>query len=317
MPATGSSSPAPSSSRGPAAAWSSGSPPMSLREGNPTRSVPSQSAERPLNGSSRERNSGLNSGSSPSRIGTARHPTRTLTPSWSPRRPSPWGWRSTGSGRRRGGGRWTSTRSPACSPTTADGSRAPGSTGGRSVPRAGSSDDVARDVLRDHPVAVTAVEPLPENLEGRFDGLVRIGDAPRVGALHHALDNPGDVHPLLLDDLVVPDDVDGRMGGDEGDPVHLLLPEFPALDLEDVLFSLLPARHVCRDGEGLGGRARDPEDGEDVQRLPRRDMVDDRPVLDLADEEGPVLLSRGHPITSERRAIRTGTPFLDCSKYRA
>ena len=53
----------------------------------------------------------------------------------------------------------------------------------------------------------------------------------------------------------------------------------------------------------------DAEDGEDVQRLPAGDVVDDGAVFDLGDAEFRV----GHSIRSSS-AIRTGTPLCACSK---
>ena len=80
---------------------------------------------------------------------------------------------------------------------------------------------MAGDVPPDNPVAVGAPEPLTGDQEPAPDRLIGVGDAARVGAPDEPLDEVRDLDPFLLADLVVPDDIDGRMGGYQRDPVHL------------------------------------------------------------------------------------------------
>ncbi len=71
---------------------------------------------------------------------------------------------------------------------------------------------MARDILGDDPVAVDAVEAFGQDFELGPDRFVGIGYAPGVRAADQPLDKARDLHPFLLEDLVVPDDIDGGRG---------------------------------------------------------------------------------------------------------
>ena len=103
---------------------------------------------------------------------------------------------------------------------------------------------MTRDILCNDPVAIAAVQAVWQHLEPAPDGFVGVGDAPRVRAPDQALDQGRYLHSLLLADLEIPDNIDGGTGGDEGDPVHFLLGQFPVGELDDILAPHVPAGDV-------------------------------------------------------------------------
>src|SRR5205823_6533550 len=98
------------------------------------------------------------------------------------------------------------------------------------------SEDVLCDI-RDDAVAVAALQAdgvRRRHEELRPDRLV-VRHAVGIGALHEAAHLLGKLHAVLARDLVLADDVDRRVGRDEGDLVDLGGIELAVLDLEDVL----------------------------------------------------------------------------------
>src|SRR3989339_338655 len=140
--------------------------------------------------------------------------------------------------------------------------------------------------------------------ELRLDGLVLVRYAPRVRALHDAHDLLGHLDHELLGHVEVPDDVDGRVGGDERDLVELLRVQLPVLDLDYVLPAGLLARHMHQDAHCGVDVLLDAYDPEDLQGRADLDVVYHGAVPDGRDLE---LLHSTAPRTIARRAIRTGT----------
>src|SRR5271157_2375655 len=103
------------------------------------------------------------------------------------------------------------------------------------------------------PVAVGAREdhwtPF-RDLELALDRLGLVRDAVRIGAPQDADDAVRKVDRPLLLHLEVADDRDRRLGGDEGDGVHLTGRELHVLDLHDVLPAELPRTDPDRDADG-------------------------------------------------------------------
>ena len=84
------------------------------------------------------------------------------------------------------------------------------------------SDDMSGNVPGDHPVAVTAVQPLWQHPESAPDGFIGIGDTAGIRAADEPLDQVRYLDAFLLADLEIPDYIDGCAGGNKGDPIHLL-----------------------------------------------------------------------------------------------
>lgn len=181
------------------------------------------------------------------------------------------------------------------------------------------SDDVSCDIPRDNPVTITAVQPLGEYPEPAPDRLIGVGDAARVRAPDKTFDQGRDLHSFLLAHLEVPDDIDGGAGGDERNAVDLLLGQFPVREFDDILVPHVPALDIGRNRESFLGCPGDPQDLDNVQGFSRVNMVDDGAIPDPPDQQAFVLCGFRcrHWSTCMSIAILTGTPFFDCSKYRA
>ncbi len=72
---------------------------------------------------------------------------------------------------------------------------------------------------------------------------------------------------------------------------------------------------VHRDGDGLAAGAVDAEDGEDVERLPRGDVVDDGAVSNLRDAELVVVVVIGAWERRVQKRHPDGMPLWACWKY--
>jgi hypothetical protein len=79
-----------------------------------------------------------------------------------------------------------------------------------------------------------------------------------VRTREHPLDRVGPVDPLFLDHLVLADDVDRRLGGDDREDVDLRLAEFPVFDLHDILRREGVGGDVHADRDALAAGAVDP-----------------------------------------------------------
>src|SRR2546425_13306771 len=172
------------------------------------------------------------------------------------------------------------------------------------------------DVL-EFPVAVLANHPqrvFRAHHERRLDRLADVRDAVRIRAPQDADRAVGQGESSLLRDVVVADHIHGRARRDQRDLVDFPRREFPVLDLDDVFPPHRLTRHVHRDGHRRRHGIADPQDLEDLERQPRGDVVDHRPVLDRGDAELP---HAPPPRMRSRRAIRTGTPLKACLKYTA
>jgi len=158
-----------------------------------------------------------------------------------------------------------------------------------------------------------AFRQYPEPAPDRFVG---VGDAPRVRAADKTFDQGWYLHPFLLADLEVPDDINGCTGGDERNTVDLLLGQFPVRELDDILAPHVPALDIGRYREGFLGRAGNPQDLDDVEGFASVNVVDHRAVLDPPDQQPFVLCGFRcrHWNTCMSIAILTGIPFFDCSK---
>src|SRR5271157_113038 len=126
-------------------------------------------------------------------------------------------------------------------------------------------------------------------------GLVAVGNTVWVAALDHADHRSRHGDPELFHDLEIPDDVNGRPGGDQRDGVHFLGLQLPVLDLYHVLTAHGPAGDVHEHAHHGACMAADPEDLQYVKCLPGLDMVDHGPVVDGLDPEFPVAQVHAKP----------------------
>src|SRR3989338_4033770 len=151
----------------------------------------------------------------------------------------------------------------------------------RLTPHSVAESMLQRDVLPGH----DALAELAPDAQGRLldkleDGLDRllVGDAVGVGA-EDAANLFWHPHAVLLHHLVILDEAHGRVGGEDGDLLHLLFREVPVVDLDHSFFPQLLAVEVEGDGDGvlefLG-----VEELHHLQGFPAWEMVDDRAFLD-------------------------------------
>ena len=100
------------------------------------------------------------------------------------------------------------------------------------------------NIIRDNPVAITAVQPFWQHPEFTPDGFIGVGDAARVRAADKALNQGWDLNALLLADLEIPDDIDCGTGGDERDSVYFFLGKLPVCEFDDILAFHIPAGDI-------------------------------------------------------------------------
>ena len=178
------------------------------------------------------------------------------------------------------------------------------------------SDDVSREIPRDNPVAITAMQPFRQYPEPAPDWFIGIGDAPRIRAADKTFDQGRYLHPFLLADLEVPNDIDSGPGGYERNAVDLLLGQFPVRELDDILAPHVPALDIGGYREGFLGCTGNPQNFDHIEGFASVNMVYHGTVLDTPDQQLLVLFGfgGGHWSTCMSIAILTGTPFFDCSK---
>lgn len=137
--------------------------------------------------------------------------------------------------------------------------------------------------LGDEP-AIVALEKqgfLAVDVEFGLDGFVAVADAGGVGAFYDVFDHFGQFDFLLLHDLVVSDDVDARMWGEQCDFGDLLRLQFAAFDLHDVFCLQQLAGHVDRDRDGSFFFSCYSKYSYDIERVAGCDVVDHCSVLDF------------------------------------
>ena len=132
--------------------------------------------------------------------------------------------------------------------------------------------------------AVDAAQRLLIHIEDFHLGWNRlvVGDTLRIGALDDADDLLGVLDVLLLDNLVILDDVERDVGGDDAETTDFLIGEIAVGNLDDSLSTEGDRIEVGTDGDGAR-MVVEVEDLNDLERHVGRDMVDDGAVLDGTD----------------------------------
>lgn len=114
-----------------------------------------------------------------------------------------------------------------------------------------------------------------------FNGLVTVAYASGICTLDDVVDGLGQFYLLFSDNLIVTNNVDTSMRRNQGDFVHLLRLQLPALYLDDVL-SLQPfTRHINGNSYGAFLSASDSQNSDDIKRVTTGYMINHRAILDF------------------------------------
>jgi hypothetical protein len=114
-----------------------------------------------------------------------------------------------------------------------------------------------------------------------FDGLVTVAYTRGVCALDDVVDGLGQFYLFFSHNLIVTNNVDASMRRNQGDLVYLLRLELSALYLDNVLAFPPLTGHVNSNSYGAFLSASDPQDPDDVERVPTGYMIYHRAILDF------------------------------------
>jgi len=142
-------------------------------------------------------------------------------------------------------------------------------------------------LFHDIPTIVTLQQQrfIAFNVKFALNRLVTVAYTRRISALDNIVDLFGQVNPLLLHDLIIPNDVDRCARRQQGDLVNFLRVHLSTLNLNYILRLEALAGHVDRDGDNPFLPPSYPQNLDNIQSMSPSNMVNNRAILNLGNTQ--------------------------------